>query len=369
MKIYLVGGAVRDKLLGLPVKEKDWVVVGATVHEMLAKGFRQVGKEFPVFIHPRTGEEYALARMERKTKPGYKGFVFDTSPNVSLEEDLHRRDITINAMAYDPETNTIIDPYGGQKDLENKILRHVSAAFNEDPVRILRMGRFLARLSYLNFHIDPITLSLMRTMTHRGEVNALVAERVWKEVERSLNEKNPEKFFTTLAACDALPILFPEIKTEGIGMQALIKACQITSQPLIRFAALLHDIDTAGIKNLCKRCRVPNDYRELSILISRHYQTALDAQNKTAEELLKLLNSLDIYRRAVRFENFLLVCKSISMAHQLTFDAQWLAQCANIVKQVDVQALIVAGYEKNSLAQKLQEERLKNIERWLQHQN
>src|SRR3990167_6080610 len=227
MKIYLVGGAVRDQLLGLPVKEQDWVVVGATIEEMLTAGYRQVGKEFPVFLHPKTGEEYALARMERKINPGYKGFTFDTSKDVTLEEDLSRRDLTINAMAETPE-GELVDPFHGKKDLEQKILRHVSPAFAEDPVRILRVGRFLARYAHLGFHIAPETITLMRHMVKVGEVNALVAERVWKELERALGEKNPEKFFEALANCEALAILFPDLPIDSIGIKALVKATQLT---------------------------------------------------------------------------------------------------------------------------------------------
>lgn len=189
MKIYLVGGAVRDKLLGLPVTEHDYVVVGATVQDMLDLGYKQVGREFPVFLHPKTNDEYALARMERKVSPGYTGFEFDTSPLVTLEEDLERRDLTINAMAQDLETGEIIDPFQGQKDLADKVLRHVSKAFAEDPVRILRIGRFLARYANLGFTVHPDTIQLMQEMVRRGEVNALVAERVWKELDRALEEK------------------------------------------------------------------------------------------------------------------------------------------------------------------------------------
>src|SRR3990167_4434003 len=240
MKIYLVGGAVRDQLLGLPVKERDWVVVGATINDMLKLGYKQVGKEFPVFLHPKTKEEYALARMERKVKPGYQGFTFDTSPIVTLEDDLIRRDLTINAMAED-EDGALIDPYHGKADLEAKILRHTSPAFSEDPVRILRLARFLARFASLGFSIAQETHDLMQTMVQNGEVDALVPERVWKEFERSLREPNPEKFFEVLAACHALPRLFPSIAIKSDGMAALLAATTLTRQPLVRFAALLHD--------------------------------------------------------------------------------------------------------------------------------
>lgn len=214
MKIYLVGGAVRDELLGIPYHEKDWVVVGATAEEMLAKGYRQVGKDFPVFLHPKTNEEYALARTERKVSKGYTGFTFNAAPEVTLEEDLQRRDLTINAIAK-AEDGTIIDPFHGREDLQNKILRHVSPAFSEDPVRILRIARFAAR--YGDFTIAPETLALMKQMVVSGEVDALVPERVWKEWQRALSEKHPEKFFEVLAACGAMAILFPEISPENAG--------------------------------------------------------------------------------------------------------------------------------------------------------
>ena len=272
MKIYLVGGAVRDKLLGLPIKEKDWVVVNATVDDMLALRYRQVGKEFPVFLHPKTGEEYALARMERKVKPGYQGFTFDTSPDVSLEEDLIRRDLTVNAMA-EGEDGKLTDPYGGKKDLDAKVLRHVSPAFAEDPVRILRVGRFFARYAQLGFTIAPETIALMKQMVQAGEVNALVAERVWKELERALGEKNPEKFFEALAICDALPILFPGIQINSDGMKALTAAAILSDKSVIRFAALLHALPDAKqtISSLCDRYRVPNSFRELALLTATHY--------------------------------------------------------------------------------------------------
>ena len=232
MKIYLVGGAVRDQLLHRPVKEKDWVVVGATPSDMLQKGFKQVGKDFPVFLHPDTKEEYALARLERKVGKGYTGFTFDTSPQVTLEEDLKRRDLTINAIALDAATGNIIDPYHGQQDLNAKILRHVSQAFIEDPVRILRVARFAARFSA--FSVAPETIDLMKKMVENGEVNALVAERVWKEFEKALTEDHPERFFEVLAQCSAQAVLFPK----NIAIDALIKAAKFSPIIKIRFAAL-----------------------------------------------------------------------------------------------------------------------------------
>ncbi len=356
MKTYLVGGAIRDQLLGLPVKEKDWVVVGTTVDEMLQAGFRQVGKDFPVFLHPKTGEEYALARTERKVGRGYTGFTFDTSPTVTLEEDLKRRDLTINAMAQAP-TGEIIDPYHGQADLEKKILRHVSLAFTEDPVRILRVARFNARFG---FDIAPDTLLLMRKMVAQGEVDALVAERVWKELERALLEQHPEKFFAVLAACNALAILFPQIIASGTGLIALSQAVKISSSTQVRFAALLHTLSENEIKLLCDRYRVPTDYREMAILASKYLPHYQDAKNLTADDLLNLLLATDAFRRPSRFNDFLLACAACSS--QPTTD--WLLACYHVVKTTEINEL-TAHYQGQELAQKIKEKRYHAIQLWL----
>lgn len=365
MKIYLVGGAVRDKLLGLPIKERDWVVVGATVQDMLKLGYQQVGKEFPVFLHPKSGEEYALARMERKVKPGYKGFTFDTSPAVTLEEDLIRRDLTINAMAFDVDTQQLIDPYKGQQDIQQKILRHVSSAFAEDPVRILRVGRFLARYAHLGFHVAPETSALMQKMVKAGEVDALVAERVWKELERALQEQHPEKFFLVLAECGALPILFPHLQLNGQGMQALIAAAKLTQDASVRFAALLYALpeDKAAIEpkkaivDSCNRYRVPTAYRELAVLTALHYQQALQIKTLSAEQLLQLLSMLDVFRRNERFELFLTSCEAIAASTHRTLNKKLLRAAACAAKAVDVQTLIAQGLEGPALAAKLKEQR------------
>lgn len=370
MKIYLVGGAVRDKLLGLPVKERDWVVVGASVEDMLQLGYRQVGKEFPVFLHPKTGEEYALARMERKFKPGYQGFTFDTSPDVTLEDDLKRRDLTINAIA-ETTNGRLIDPYHGQQDLRDKILRHVSPAFVEDPVRILRVGRFYARFAHLGFVIAPETTALMHSMVASGEVDALVAERVWKELERALGEPQPDKFFDVLASCDALRILFPHLTTDSPGMQALKAAAELSDKASIRFAALLHALPEAKkeIATICHRYRAPNAYRELASLTSLHYQTALDASSLSAEALTQLFSALDIYRREARFHDFLTACQAIARSRQHQFNPDWLSGCARTAKAVDVQALIAAGLTGNELAAKLKENRKEKIAAFILDQN
>jgi tRNA nucleotidyltransferase (CCA-adding enzyme) len=359
MKTYLVGGAVRDQLLGLPVKEKDWVVVGATVSDMLNAGFRQVGKDFPVFLHPKTAEEYALARTERKVSRGYTGFVFDTSPAVTLEEDLKRRDLTINAMAQTP-SGEIIDPYHGQVDLQKKILRHVSAAFAEDPVRILRVARFNARFS---FDVAPDTLLLMQKMVAQGEVDALIAERVWKELERALLEQHPEKFFTVLADCNALTILFPEIIPAGTGLIALKQAVKISNHPQIRFAALLHTLSENEIKAFCHRYRVPTDYREIAILVAKYLSHYQSAKNLIADDLLNLLLATDAFRRPDRFNYFLLACAACSL--QSTTD--WLLACYNVAKTIEIKEL-TASYTGPTLAQKIKEKRIHAIQSWLSSQ-
>lgn len=376
MKIYLVGGAVRDQLLGLPVVEHDYVVVGATVDEMLKLGYRQVGKEFPVFLHPKTNDEYALARKERKTAPGYQGFSFDTSPHVSLEDDLLRRDLTINAIAYDPETQHLIDPWGGQKDIERKVLRHVSPAFAEDPVRILRAGRLLARYAHLGFHIDPSTIALMRKMVDAGEINALVAERVWKECQRALAEHNPEEFFESLAACHGLSVLFPGLDHKGPGMQALKAACVLSYNPLVRFAALFHAYPELGRKqheakaalsSLYKRYRIPNDYRELGLMAALHYSKMAEASSLSANALLGLFMSVDAFRRQKRFGFFLQACHAISLSKGLAFDASWVEACIKQAAAIDVSTLIQQGLKGRALAAKIREIRREKIEQWQQH--
>lgn len=372
MKIYLVGGAVRDKLLGVPVKERDWVVVGATVKEMLDKGYRQVGKDFPVFLHPKTNEEYALARIERKIGPGYQGFAFEASTAVTLQDDLRRRDLTINAIA-ENESGELVDPYHGQADLAAKVLRHVSDAFAEDPVRILRLGRFYARFAQFGFTIAPETVSLMCEMVNAGEVNALVAERVWKELMRALSEPQPEKFFEVLALCGALPILFPDLALQGPGMQALSAAVKISSRPEIRFAALFHTLGTnasistirQGVAAICQRYRVPNNYRELALLTVMHYQSAFSATELTAKELLHLFNAFDIFRRSERFDDFLQTCVVLANVYKHDFDIAWLKAAAEVVTSVDPHELIAQGFEGGALGAELKKQREAKLTTWL----
>ena len=342
MHIYLVGGAVRDQLLEYPIKEKDWVVVGATPQTMIDQGYTQVGKDFPVFLHPQTHEEYALARTERKTAPGYKGFSVHASPDVTLEEDLLRRDLTINAMAQDTQGH-IIDPYHGQQDLKNRILRHVSDAFTEDPVRILRVARFAARYAHLGFTVADETMQLMRTMVKDGEVDALIPERVWQEMHNALTEKHPEVFFETLRHCGALQRIFPEldilfgipqpeiyhpeIDTGIHTMMVLQQACKFSDDPKVRFAALCHDLgkgvtpkdkwpshhahEQLGIpviKKVCQRLRVPNDFRDLAVITSDMHLHIHRAFELKAETLLDALERLDAFRKPERFEQFLIAC-------------------------------------------------------------
>lgn len=292
MKIYLVGGAVRDELLGRPIKERDWVVVGSSPAEMLKLGYQPVGKDFPVFLHPETHEEYALARTERKVGRGYQGFEFYADPTVSLEDDLKRRDLTINAIARD-EDGTLIDPYGGQQDLHNKVFKHVSEAFAEDPVRILRLARFAAKLP--DFTLDPSTNTLMQNMVANGEVDALVAERVWQEFNRALTEAAPQRFFEVLRNCGACAILFPELENIAVNIS---KPHFIATQ---RFALLLHQLDKTQIQALCKRFKVPSDYHDLALQVQQHSAAYKSLDTCNAKDILTLIKNCDALRRPKRF--------------------------------------------------------------------
>jgi tRNA nucleotidyltransferase (CCA-adding enzyme) len=344
MQVYLVGGAVRDRLLGREVSERDWVVVGATPGELERAGFIPVGRDFPVFLHPKTKEEHALARLERKVAPGYRGFTTEFSPDVKLEDDLRRRDLTINAMAQDG-TGIIVDPYGGQRDLEARLLRHVSEAFAEDPVRILRVARFAARYAPLGFHVADETLALMRQMVADGEANALVAERVWTETEKALGEPCPDVFISVLRDCGALKVVYPEIDglfgvpqpekwhpeiDTGIHqLMALREAVKLGGGVAVRFAVLMHDLgkgvtpadklpshpghEDAGValvEQLAARLRVPNHLRELAVMTARYHTHVHRASELRADTVLKTLEGCDALRRPERFEDFLLACES-----------------------------------------------------------
>ena len=345
MKTYLVGGAVRDELLGLPAPERDWVVVGATPEALIAQGYRPVGKDFPVFLHPQTGEEHALARTERKTGPGYRGFDTLFAPDVTLEQDLERRDLTINAIARDPDSGQLTDPFGGQQDLRERLLRHVSPAFVEDPVRVLRVARFAARFAPLGFHVAPQTQELMREIAARGELDALVPERVWQETQRALEMPAPQAFFAVLRETGALPVIFPEIAAlfgvpqperwhpeidAGVHtLMALEQAARLTDDPVVRFAALTHDLGkgttppaewprhtsheergVALVDGLCDRLRIPNAYRELAGLVSRYHLHAHRVEELRDSTLLRLLENLDAFRRPARFEQFVVACEA-----------------------------------------------------------
>jgi tRNA nucleotidyltransferase (CCA-adding enzyme) len=344
MRVYLVGGAVRDRLLGLPVRERDWVVVGARPEDLEAQGYLPVGREFPVFLHPSTHEEYALARLERKVAPGYRGFTTQFSPEVTLEEDLRRRDLTINAIA-ESDGGELIDPYGGQADLTARVLRHVSDAFTEDPVRVLRAARFAARFANRGFRIAEETLGLMRRMTASGELNALTPERVWQETERALGEDRPEVFFATLRECGALAVIYPEIDAlygvpqpprwhpeidTGVHvMLALAYAARSGAPIAVRFAVLVHDLgkartprelwpkhhghEEAGVplvEALADRLRVPGTHRELAILAAREHTLVHRALELRPETVLKLLQECDAFRRPERFAELLAACEA-----------------------------------------------------------
>ena len=324
MQIYLVGGAVRDTLLGLPVKDHDWVVVGASPQQMLDQGFIPVGKDFPVFLHPRSKEEYALARTERKTAPGYRGFAVHAAPDVTLEQDLARRDLTINAMAvtaasvrgdgsFDPQT-TLADPFHGKRDLHDRVLRHASGAFREDPVRILRVARLAAR--FADFTVAPETIALMRTMVAHGEVQALVPERVWQELARGLMEHTPSRLFEVLCACGALGAVLPELGSDsnsglGHGLRALDLAAGRRMPLPSRFACLCLPLapDQRAIASLCQRLRVPTDCRELAAVAARELSRIHQCLTLDAAALVNLLERCDAFRKPVRFAELLMVCQ------------------------------------------------------------
>ncbi len=346
MQVYLVGGAVRDRLLGLPVKERDWVVVGGTREQLLKQQYREVGRDFPVFLHPESHEEYALARLERKVAAGYRGFSVEFGPQVTLQEDLSRRDLTINAIAQSAD-GTLVDPYGGLADLEARVLRHVSPAFVEDPVRVLRVARFAARFEPLGFSIAPETLELMRAMVERGEVDALVAERVWQETEKALHESHAGAFFRALRECGALKVIYPELERlygvpqpaqwhpeidSGVHtMMVLDQATLLSTDSKIRFAALVHDLgkgltppaqwpshrgheerSVELIEALCERLRVPAEYRELAVIVARYHGNVHRAFELRPSTVVDLLEKTDAFRRPERFEQALLACEADS---------------------------------------------------------
>jgi len=400
MEIYLVGGYVRDQLLGLNTKDRDWLVVGATADELLKQGYRQVGKDFPVFLHPETNEEYALARTERKISAGYSGFSFHADTGVTLEEDLARRDLTINAIAQSDKGN-LIDPYNGQADIKAKILRHVSPAFIEDPVRILRIARFAARFAELGFVIADETLALMQNMVRSGEVDSLVPERVWQETMRALAEKTPARYFEVLRECGALEKLFPEIDRlwgvpqpekhhpeidTGIHtMMVLTQAAKLSSDPKVRFAALVHDLgkgttpksqwpkhidhESRGVplvEALCDRYRIPNDYRELGIIVAKYHLHYHRAAELRADTFLKTLNALDAFRRPERFELFLLACEADSRG-RTGFENKDFEQpdiyrkVFKVANALDAKELVTKGLQGKDIKKELSKLRIQAI--------
>ena len=361
MEIYLVGGAVRDKLLGLPVKERDWVVVGATPQEMLKLGFRKVGRDFPVFLHPKTHEEYALARTERKTGKGYTNFVCYAHPSVTLEDDLKRRDLTINAIAQTKD-GKIIDPFDGSKDLKKHILRHVSPAFAEDPVRILRIARFAARFD--NFKVDRKTNKLMQEMLAQGEVDALVPERVWQELERALSEEHPEKFFMVLKDCQVLPKLFPEIAANfTLIKKALMHATKLTPDPLVRFAAITFNFSQEDdVKLFCKRYRLPSSYKDLSRLIIK-LKNNLVKLVKSTGGLVTILEQTDVYRRPKRLEQLLLAYEANNK--KFSNIANRLHEAYQLTQKIRLTPKMIAKTDKKDLRQMLHDKRRKKLEQSL----
>ena len=401
MQIYKVGGAVRDRLLGIAVSDIDWLVVGATVEQMQALGYRPVGADFPVFLHPRTGEEYALARTERKSGRGYGGFTFHASPDVTLEEDLIRRDLTINAMAEDDHGN-LCDPYHGQRDLERRLLRHVSPAFAEDPLRVLRVARFAARYASLGFHIAPETLQLMQQIAESGELQALTAERSWKEIERALMEDQPQVFIEVLRECGALKELMPEVDAlfgaaqssdhhDGIdsGAHTLAVLAEAAKQRLplhVRWACLLHDLgngnalerewpralsaehaDLSSIKAVNQRFKAPRECQELALLAGEFLNHCHRAFELDAPTLLGLLQRFDIYRRPQRFEDFITVCEIdarcwLERENGSYPQAAYLRGAAIAAKAVQAQSLVAKGVTGQALGEAIKSERLKALE-------
>lgn len=405
MKTYEVGGAVRDSLLGLPVKERDWVVVGASAEDLLARGFRQVGKDFPVFLHPRTGEQYALARVERKIGPGYTGFAVDASPEVTLEQDLGRRDLTINAIARDEDGN-IIDPWNGRDDIEKRVLRHVSPAFREDPLRVLRVARFAARFAPLGFTVAPETMQLMRDIVASGEIEALRPERVWQETEKALGEAAPRLYFEVLRECGALARVFPEIDAlfgvpqperwhpeidAGVHtMMALEQAAALSPAPEVRFAVLVHDLGKAAtpkhllpghrgheerslerLERLCARFPVPRRFQELAEHVARRHGIVHRAGELRARTIVRLIREVDGFRQPERFERLLLACEADArgrkgLEHRPYPQADLLRRAAAAARGVDAARLKAErGLDGQALGRALHAERIRAVARLL----
>lgn len=365
METYLVGGAVRDRLLGLEPVERDWVVVGADPAELAAAGYRRVGRDFPVFLHPETGDEYALARTERKAGHGYRGFEVHAGPEVTLTEDLGRRDLTINAMAEAPD-GTVIDPYGGRADLEAGWLRHVSPAFAEDPLRVLRVARFAARLAPRGFRVAPDTLELMRSMAASGELDWLVPERVWQETARALEEADPRRYFDELAACGALAVVFPELAplfaadADGAAPAALDAAAAIGGDGPVRFAALCHPLDPDGaLAALCARLPVPRPWGELAIATGRWHRAVLGITASDPDTIWAVLEGLDALRRPERFEAFLTAADAIArgLGRDGLASAALLQAARAAAAAVSGAGLAAEGWQGRALGRELERRR------------
>lgn len=408
MKIYLVGGAVRDGLLDIPVFDRDWVVVGATPAELLAIGYQQVGKDFPVFLHPDTHEEYALARTERKSGHGYTGFTCCAAPDVTLEEDLLRRDLTINAIARSSE-GVLIDPYQGVADLQAHVLRHVSDAFAEDPLRVLRVARFAARFAHLGFSIAEETLELMRHMAHSGELAALTAERVWQETEKALQSQHPQVYFQVLRDCDALAVLFPEINAlfgvpapakwhpeidTGVHtMMTLAIAAQLSPAVEVRFSALCHDLGKgltpqkcwphhhghglAGVRlveELCQRLRIPNPVRDLAKLVAEYHDLIHTVNKLRPQTLLKLFDAIDVWRKPQRLEQMILTSEAdirgrTGFENDLYPQGDYLRQAYQVANTVSIKEVVASGLQGIAIRDELTRRRQQALAEWKLIQN
>ena len=404
MKTYLVGGAVRDELLGRPVADRDWVVIGATPEILLEQGYQQIGNDFPCFLHPQTKEEYALARTEKKSGKGYTGFICDFGPEITLEEDLSRRDLTINAIAKSPDGN-YIDPYQGMADLENKILRHVSPAFVEDPLRVLRVARFAARYAQLGFSVHPETLALMNQLVEQGELAELTAERVWKEMFRALTEVRPSAFFRVLRQCGALKVLLPEldclfgipqpeqhhpeVDTGEHVMLVIDEAKQRFDNPLVTWAALLHDLgkgltpkdewprhirhEIKGVplvEQVCQRYKVPKDFKALAMLVSEHHLRCHILLDMKAKSVFRLLEVLDGVRRPERVIYFSQTCEADARGRTGLSDRDYpqselLVRCNHAARSVDIKPLLEQGYQGLQLAEHIRRLRITEVKRCL----
>ncbi|MEQ1530836.1 MAG: multifunctional CCA addition/repair protein [Methylococcales bacterium] len=409
MEIYLVGGTVRDKLLGLPTKDNDWLVIGETSESMIQQGFRPVGKDFPVFLHPHTQEEYALARLERKTAPGYKGFEVNAAPDVSLEQDLLRRDLTINAMAMSP-TGQLIDPYRGQRDLEQRVFRHISPAFAEDPVRILRVARFAARYHHLGFTLAEETRTLMQAMVEAGEVDYLVPERVWAELLKALNEKSPSAFFYTLQACHALEKIFPEIHNLfGVpqpekyhpeidtGLHTLLcleQAALLSSKPEVRFAALVHDLGKALspkenwphhhgheqnglpiLEQLCARIRAPNNFKTLARQVIEYHTHCHKAFELRAATITDLLTALGAFKPAnTTLTDFLLACTAdargrTGLEHTPYEQTVFLSGAAEAAAAIDTKPILQSNLQGSAIGEAIRQLRIQAVAGFINQQS